>query len=202
MLCATNFLLSGQRRVRGLSLWPNILLAASIDWILARLTSLLRWCWGRQTPMVSYVNVHAVLDNRRIKAREAGTNSTPPAGSQRTESNAAPGQVCVHLNLSLYSYVGIFASLCGLRFWFSQFLCSLTYVGESEADLFSGVFITMWLYILHQSMSWEFLDCVQFTTAWLASSTSCKAFFSSSTVLFYRAVDAKPRLLILAGFKL
>ncbi|BBN14284.1 polyribonucleotide 5'-hydroxyl-kinase [Marchantia polymorpha subsp. ruderalis] len=45
-----------------------------------------------ETPMVSYVNVHAVLDNRRIKAREAGTNSTPPAGSQRTESNAAPGQ--------------------------------------------------------------------------------------------------------------
>jgi hypothetical protein len=33
---------------------------------------------GAQTPMVSYINVHAVLERRRQRAQEAVGPSTPP----------------------------------------------------------------------------------------------------------------------------
>ncbi|KAL3693584.1 hypothetical protein R1sor_007235 [Riccia sorocarpa] len=43
--------------------------------------------------MVSYVNVHAVLENRRSQAREAASNSTvQPATSQRADGAHTPGQ--------------------------------------------------------------------------------------------------------------
>jgi hypothetical protein len=50
---------------------------------------------GHQTPMVSYVNVHAVLENRRKNARDAMPSAMPGA-SQRADSAAATSQVIIY----------------------------------------------------------------------------------------------------------
>lgn len=42
---------------------------------------------GAQTPMVSYVNVHAVLERRRRKARDA-IAASDALNSQRVEANS------------------------------------------------------------------------------------------------------------------